>query len=47
MTDHVSAAEVADLLRHIRILHDDHSADLVERADFYWLAATRVKRQPR
>jgi hypothetical protein len=44
MTDHVTAGEIANLMRHLRRLHEQHPADPVEQAAVLALKAELLTR---
>jgi len=44
MTEHVAAAEIADLMRRIRVLHNQRPRDPVEQADILAVKADLLAR---
>jgi hypothetical protein len=44
MTEHVTASEIADLMRRIHVLHEQHPRDPVEQADILAIKAELLAR---
>lgn len=44
MTEHVAAAEIADLMRRIHVLHNQHPRDPLEQADILAVKAELLAR---